>query len=133
MSFGETLDALVDEGAVAWGLLLAGLIVVALTPLVIRLAPLIGGVDTPGREGRARVHRNPIPRIGGLAIAAGLPLAKPPFVDPHGPVGGNAGRKPDGAPIGALADIPRLSGNKKALGGTGARRHPAPRYATDCL
>jgi hypothetical protein len=29
MSFADTLDALVDEGAVAWGLLAAALIVVA--------------------------------------------------------------------------------------------------------
>src|SRR3712207_5347612 len=115
MSFGETLDALVDEGAVAWGLLLAGLIVVALTPLVIRLAPLIGGVDTPGREGRARVHRNPIPRIGGLAIAAGILVPTLLFVEVEGPMRGIVLGLPLVAAIGLVDDLRGLSAKAKLL------------------
>jgi UDP-GlcNAc:undecaprenyl-phosphate GlcNAc-1-phosphate transferase len=38
MSFADTLRALLDEGAVAWGLLLAAAIALVLTPLVARLA-----------------------------------------------------------------------------------------------
>ena len=86
MSFAETLDALVDEGAVAWGLLAAAVLVVALTPLVIRLAPFISGVDTPGPDGHARVHRDQIPRIGGLAIALGILVPALLFVDVDGPM-----------------------------------------------
>ena len=41
-----------------------------LTPLVSALAPRIGGVDEGGD--RPRVHERPTPRIGGLAIVAGI-------------------------------------------------------------
>lgn len=40
-----------------------------LTPPVIRLAHLLGAVDIPG--GR-KIHRHPIPRIGGLAVFGGF-------------------------------------------------------------
>jgi UDP-GlcNAc:undecaprenyl-phosphate/decaprenyl-phosphate GlcNAc-1-phosphate transferase len=43
-----------------------------LTPLAIRLAPRLGAIDLPDTDpatGR-RVHRRPIPRTGGLAVAA---------------------------------------------------------------
>lgn len=39
-----------------------------LTPLAIRLAPRLGAVDHPQDD--RRVHQNPIPRTGGLAVAA---------------------------------------------------------------
>jgi len=39
-----------------------------LTPLAIRFAPRIGAIDHPGEV--RRVHRQPIPRTGGLAVAA---------------------------------------------------------------
>jgi hypothetical protein len=71
MSFADTLDALADEGAVAWGLLAAAALVMLLTPLVARLAIRVGAFDVPDRD-RPRVHKRPIPRIGGLAIAAGI-------------------------------------------------------------
>jgi UDP-GlcNAc:undecaprenyl-phosphate/decaprenyl-phosphate GlcNAc-1-phosphate transferase len=38
-----------------------------LTPLAIRFAPQIGAIDTPGDA--RRVHAQPIPRTGGLAVA----------------------------------------------------------------
>ena len=46
---------------------LAGLVSYLLTPLAIRLAPRLGAVDDPTDE--RRVHRHPIPRTGGLAVA----------------------------------------------------------------
>jgi UDP-GlcNAc:undecaprenyl-phosphate GlcNAc-1-phosphate transferase len=53
-------------------ILLAGLVAAAvsflLTPIAIRLAPRIGAVDHPLDE--RRVHREPIPRTGGLAVVA---------------------------------------------------------------
>lgn len=39
-----------------------------LTPVAIRLAPRLGAVDHPQDD--RRVHRDPIPRTGGLAVAA---------------------------------------------------------------
>jgi UDP-GlcNAc:undecaprenyl-phosphate GlcNAc-1-phosphate transferase len=39
-----------------------------LTPLVIRFAPRLGVMDQPGDD--RRVHRAPVPRSGGLAVAA---------------------------------------------------------------
>src|SRR5947207_1307507 len=70
MSFGESLHALLWEGQALWGFLAAAAIVLLLTPLTARLAPRIGGVDD--REDRPRVHSGAVPRIGGLAIVAGI-------------------------------------------------------------
>lgn len=39
-----------------------------LTPLAIRFAPRLGAIDLPDSE--RRVHKQPIPRTGGLAVAA---------------------------------------------------------------
>lgn len=62
----------------------------ALTPVVRRLAIARGVVDDPSRDDR-RIHREPIPRWGGLAIFAGfvvalvviLPFAYPVRPFPH--------------------------------------------------
>ncbi len=45
---------------------LSGLVTLALTPLVKRLALVVGAVDHPG--GRRKVHEPQIPRLGGVAI-----------------------------------------------------------------
>jgi UDP-GlcNAc:undecaprenyl-phosphate GlcNAc-1-phosphate transferase len=70
MSFGDTLSALAGDGAILLGLAGACVLVLLVTPLVGRLARVIGGLDDPGD--RPRVHTTPIPRIGGLAIAVGI-------------------------------------------------------------
>ncbi len=44
-----------------------------LTPLTIKLAPKIGGVDVP--KDNRRVHDHPIPRVGGIAIFIGVNLS----------------------------------------------------------
>jgi len=58
--------------------LLAGGIALAiswlLTPLVRALAISKGAVDDPKRDDR-RIHKEPLPRWGGLAIYAGIALA----------------------------------------------------------
>lgn len=41
------------------------LLVVAITPLVKRIATHIGALDIPNER---KVHREPIPRLGGLGI-----------------------------------------------------------------
>jgi UDP-GlcNAc:undecaprenyl-phosphate GlcNAc-1-phosphate transferase len=62
-------DELTDHPEVIWGALLAALIVILLTPAVGGMARLIGAVDQPG--GR-RLHKRPIPRLGGLALFFGV-------------------------------------------------------------
>jgi UDP-GlcNAc:undecaprenyl-phosphate GlcNAc-1-phosphate transferase len=114
MSFTDTLDALADEGAVAWGLLSAGLIVVLLTPLVARLAIRLGAFDVPGRD-RPRVHTRPIPRIGGLAIAAGILIPALVFLDVDGPLEGIIIAIPVVAAIGLYDDVRGLSASRKML------------------
>jgi UDP-GlcNAc:undecaprenyl-phosphate GlcNAc-1-phosphate transferase len=39
------------------------------TPLVIRIAPWLGAVDQPGDR---KIHHDPVPRIGGLAVFVGF-------------------------------------------------------------
>ena len=82
MSFLDALEALAGDAAVVWGLLVAGAIVLVLTPLVGRLAPRIGGLDDSAD--RPRVHAKPVPRIGGLAIVAGILVPAAIFVDLDG-------------------------------------------------
>ena len=70
MSFPDSLRALVEESSALWGFLVAAAIVLVLTPVVSVLAPRIGGVDD--KTDRPRVHKLPVPRIGGLAIVVGI-------------------------------------------------------------
>jgi UDP-GlcNAc:undecaprenyl-phosphate GlcNAc-1-phosphate transferase len=83
MSFQESLRALVVDTDAAIGFAVAAVIVLALTPLVARLAPHVGGVDD--RDDRPRVHERPVPRIGGLAIVAAILVCALVFVDLTGP------------------------------------------------
>ena len=82
MSFPDAWRALVEDNAL-WAFLLAAGIVLALTPLVVRVAPRIGAVDRGGD--RPRVHEGPIPRIGGLAIVSGILVAAALFIELDGP------------------------------------------------
>src|SRR5919201_5650479 len=63
------LHTLADHLEVVWGALLAAAVVVLLTPAVGGMARLLGVVDRP--EGR-RLNRNPVPRLGGLALFLGV-------------------------------------------------------------
>jgi UDP-GlcNAc:undecaprenyl-phosphate/decaprenyl-phosphate GlcNAc-1-phosphate transferase len=83
MSFGESIRALAEDGTAILGLVVAAALVLVLTPLVGRLAPLIGGLDDKGD--RPRVHRGAIPRIGGLAIVAGILIPTAILIDLDGP------------------------------------------------
>ena len=83
MSFGESLRALVEDGSALAGFAIAAVLVLALTPLVGRLAPLIGGLDD--KADRPRVHKGAIPRIGGLAIVAGILVPTAILIDLDGP------------------------------------------------
>ena len=83
MSFQESLRALVVDTPAVLGFAVAAVIVLALTPVVARLAPLVGGVDD--RDDRPRVHQRPVPRIGGVAIVAAIMVCAAIWVDLDGP------------------------------------------------
>ena len=54
--------------AIIAALCIAAVVSYVLTPLAIRFAPRLGAIDIPSDP--RRVHRQPIPRTGGLAVAA---------------------------------------------------------------
>ena len=82
MSFGESIRALAEDGTALIGFGLAVALVLVLTPLVGRIAPHIGGLDD--KADRPRVHTGAIPRIGGLAIVAGILLPTAILIDLDG-------------------------------------------------
>jgi UDP-GlcNAc:undecaprenyl-phosphate/decaprenyl-phosphate GlcNAc-1-phosphate transferase len=55
-----------------WGFLVAGVIAFAMAPLVARFARSIGAMDMPRERG---LSDEPTPRLGGLAILAGVAVA----------------------------------------------------------
>src|SRR3954447_7993945 len=61
----NSLDAL-------FAFLLAGLLALLLTPLTIRLARRVGAIDLPNERS---LHGVPTPKLGGLAILAGVLVA----------------------------------------------------------
>ncbi len=113
MSFPEALDALLHEGAVTWGFALALATVLALTPLVVRFAVRIGAIDRGGD--RPRVHRTPVPRIGGLAIVAGILVPALVLVDLDGPMAGIVIGIPLIAAVGFADDLRGLTPRVKLL------------------
>src|SRR4051794_41442622 len=68
-SHHSVLSVLTDHLEVVWGALVAFGVVVLLTPAVGGMARLLGVVDAPG--GR-RLNRNPVPRLGGVALFLGI-------------------------------------------------------------
>src|SRR5215218_1841197 len=83
MTFGESLRSLAGDSHALVGFVVAAGLVLVLTPLVGRLAPLIGGLDD--RADRPRVHKGAIPRIGGLAIVAGILIPTAILIDLDAP------------------------------------------------
>ncbi len=61
-----------ELGYIGLALLVAAVVAFLLTPIAIRIATRAGAIDLPD-EGR-RVHRAPIPRGGGMAVAAAFVL-----------------------------------------------------------
>ncbi len=60
--------------------LVSFLVTLAVTPLAIKIAPKIGGIDIP--KDNRRVHTKPVPRVGGIAIYCGVVAAVLLFM-PH--------------------------------------------------
>src|SRR6478736_7730496 len=69
---------LTDNLEIVWGCITALVITVLLTPAVAGMARRLGAVDQPDER---RVHRIPIPRLGGLAIFFGIIVPSLAFLD----------------------------------------------------
>ena len=77
-------------GQVAGALGVAFLVALILTPVVRNLAVRMGAVDDPkkDRDPGRRMHRDPVPRMGGLAIVLGFLLSTLIFVPLTGQIKG---------------------------------------------
>jgi UDP-GlcNAc:undecaprenyl-phosphate/decaprenyl-phosphate GlcNAc-1-phosphate transferase len=91
-------------------------LVLVLTPLVGRLAPQIGGLDD--KADRPRVHRGAIPRIGGLAIVAGILIPTAILIDLDGPYLGIFIGTLLVAALGLFDDIRGVTPSRKLVGVT---------------
>jgi UDP-GlcNAc:undecaprenyl-phosphate GlcNAc-1-phosphate transferase len=115
MSFADSLHALFRDSNAIWGFLVAGGLVLALTPAVVWLAPRIGGVDD--KADRPRVHGGkPIPRIGGLAIVVAIAVSTAFFVKPEGVYLGILLGTLMVAALGLIDDIRGINASIKMLG-----------------
>jgi UDP-GlcNAc:undecaprenyl-phosphate GlcNAc-1-phosphate transferase len=114
MSLPESLDALLGNGAAVWGFVLAAAIVLVLTPAIAWLAPRIGALDVP--TDRPRVHSAPMPRIGGVAIVAGILIPATLLIQPSGPYEGILIGTLCVAALGLLDDIRGISPMVKLVG-----------------
>jgi UDP-GlcNAc:undecaprenyl-phosphate GlcNAc-1-phosphate transferase len=81
------LDTFLDHKDVLWGFLVALVVVLALTPAVGGVARLFGVMDVPGEEKR-RLHRRPVPRLGGLAMFLAFIVPALAFLPLDGPYRG---------------------------------------------
>jgi UDP-GlcNAc:undecaprenyl-phosphate/decaprenyl-phosphate GlcNAc-1-phosphate transferase len=114
MSLSESLDALLGNGAAMWGFVLAVAIVLVLTPAMAWLAPRVGGLDVPAD--RPRVHTRPVPRIGGVAIVAGILIPAFLLIQPNGPYAGILLGTLCVACLGLLDDIRSIGPMAKIVG-----------------
>lgn len=126
MSLPDALSALFENGDATWGFVLAVAIVLVLTPLVGWVAPRIGGLDDPGD--RPRVHTRPVPRIGGLAIVAGILVPALILIEPSGPYAGILIGTACVAGLGLLDDIRGISPMVKLAGVTALALIPVVGY-----
>ena len=115
MSFADSVHALVHDGTAMWGFLTAAGLVLLLTPLVARLAPIVGGVDD--KADRPRVHGSrPIPRIGGVAIVIGIAVPMIVYIKPEGRYLGILLGALMVAALGLIDDIKGINASVKMVG-----------------
>jgi UDP-GlcNAc:undecaprenyl-phosphate GlcNAc-1-phosphate transferase len=106
----SSLDALL-------AFLLAGLTAWLLVPFTDRLARRVGAIDSPGERS---LHEAPTPRLGGLAILAGVLLAGVLFLPWDGETRAILGGALIIAAVGFLDDVFELGAAAKVLGQTAA-------------
>jgi UDP-GlcNAc:undecaprenyl-phosphate/decaprenyl-phosphate GlcNAc-1-phosphate transferase len=110
-----------------WGFLVAAVVAFAASPLAARLAQSIGAIDMPRERG---LNDEPKPRLGGLAILAGVAVAGLLFLPLFGD--SEVDKQTRGIALGALAaafvgtadDIWDLPAGIKLIGQTGAATIP---------
>jgi UDP-GlcNAc:undecaprenyl-phosphate GlcNAc-1-phosphate transferase len=107
------IDDLRATPEVLYGALIAFGIVVLLTPAVGGMARLLGVVDAPDTR---RVHRRPIPRLGGLAIFLGIIVPALAFLELSGEMRGILLGIAVACVIGAIDDFRGLAPLPKLLG-----------------
>src|SRR3954454_9452925 len=93
---------LTDNLEIVWGCLLALVITVMLTPAVAGMARRLGALDVPDER---RVHRIPIPRLGGLAMFFGIIVPSLAFLDLSRPVRGILVGASVATAVGAIDDF----------------------------
>ena len=76
------MNSLLDYQAAAVGFAVAFLLVVLLTPVVSLAASRAGVLDRT--DGERRMHTRPLPRLGGIAIFAGIAIPCAAFGSQHG-------------------------------------------------
>jgi UDP-GlcNAc:undecaprenyl-phosphate GlcNAc-1-phosphate transferase len=113
MTLADSLQKLVEETSASLGFVAAFAIVLLVTPLTTRLARRVGAIDDA--TDRPRVHSEPIPRIGGLAIVAGILVPLLAFVNPHGPLVGILLGIPCVAAVGLVDDVRDLKPSIKLV------------------
>src|SRR6476619_4047018 len=102
-----------DHLEVVYGAVVAAFIVVALTPAVAGMARRFGAVDQPDER---RIHRIPIPRLGGIAMFFGIIVPSLAFLDLTRPVRGVLIGCAVATAVGAIDDFRGLAWWEK-LGG----------------
>jgi UDP-GlcNAc:undecaprenyl-phosphate GlcNAc-1-phosphate transferase len=107
------LDELRATPEVLYGAAIAFVIVVLLTPAVGGMARMLGVVDQPDAR---RVHRRPIPRLGGLAIFLGIIIPSLAFLDLSGPSRGILLGAAVATALGAIDDFRGLEPPVKLAG-----------------
>src|SRR3954462_8622976 len=108
---------LTDKPEVLWGCITALVITVLLTPAVAGMARRLGAVDVPDER---RVHRIPIPRLGGLALFFGIIVPALAFMDLTDSVRGILLGAAVATLVGAVDDIRGLRWWEKLGGQVGA-------------
>jgi len=76
------LTRFLDNKDVLWGFLVAGAVVLAMTPAAAAAARALGVVDRP--DGRRRLQTRPVPLLGGLALLLGIIIPSLAFLNLDG-------------------------------------------------
>ena len=115
------MNSLLDYQAAAVGFAVAFLLVVLLTPVVSLAASRAGVLDRT--DGERRMHTRPLPRLGGIAIFAGIAIPCAAFGSQHGFWGVMLGAALMCA-LGAVDDIVSIPPGRQARRPDRDRRHP---------